>query len=196
MQPYILSSLPCLWRIEVPARRYHSFQLNYQLWYLLGCRHAFIRRWVCCLMTSFTAINFLYGTVIIPRVYLKQSILSRALCFETTIAAIHYIKWTGFTSRTAAQKMKFSLEDFFSKCDQIHRKLRLWSHLLKRSLMKTSFFVHWTFEGYCVYLRKAIATPTFLRYLFFCRTSGCNFCLTGTELCNHSFMMNVLIWPE
>ena len=32
-----------------------------------------------------------------------------------------------------AQKMKFSIKDFFSKCDQIRRKLRIWSHLLKKS---------------------------------------------------------------
>ena len=33
--------------------------------------------------------------------------------------------------------MKFSNKDFFSKCDQIRsRKLRIWSHLLKKSLMK------------------------------------------------------------
>ena len=32
-----------------------------------------------------------------------------------------------------AQKMKFSIQDFFRKCDQIHRKLRIWSHLLKKS---------------------------------------------------------------
>ena len=30
--------------------------------------------------------------------------------------------------------MKFSIKDFFSKCDQIRRKLRIWSHLLKKSL--------------------------------------------------------------
>ena len=30
--------------------------------------------------------------------------------------------------------------DFFSKCDQIRRKLRIWSHLLKKSLMKNFFF--------------------------------------------------------
>ena len=35
-----------------------------------------------------------------------------------------------------AQKMKFSIKDFFRKCDQIHRKLRIWSHLLKKSLME------------------------------------------------------------
>ena len=32
-----------------------------------------------------------------------------------------------------AQKMKFSFKDFFRKCDQIRRKLRIWSHLLKKS---------------------------------------------------------------
>ena len=35
-----------------------------------------------------------------------------------------------------AQKMKFSFNDFFSKRDQICRKLRIWSHLLKKSLME------------------------------------------------------------
>ena len=29
-----------------------------------------------------------------------------------------------------AQKMKFFIKDFFSKCDQIRRKLWIWSHLL------------------------------------------------------------------
>ena len=29
-----------------------------------------------------------------------------------------------------AQKIKFSIEDFYSKSDQIRRKLRIWSHLL------------------------------------------------------------------
>ena len=34
-----------------------------------------------------------------------------------------------------AQKMKFSVNDFINKRDQIRRKLRIWSHLLKKSLM-------------------------------------------------------------
>ena len=29
--------------------------------------------------------------------------------------------------------MNFSIKDFFSKCDQIRRKVRVWSHLLKKS---------------------------------------------------------------
>ena len=30
--------------------------------------------------------------------------------------------------------------DFFCKGDQIHRKLQIWSHLLKKSIMKNFFF--------------------------------------------------------
>ena len=36
--------------------------------------------------------------------------------------------------------MKFSIKDFFSKCDQILRKLRIWSHLLNKSLMENLIF--------------------------------------------------------
>ena len=39
-----------------------------------------------------------------------------------------------------AQKMKFSIMDFFSKCDQIRRKLRIWSHLLKKSVIENFVF--------------------------------------------------------
>ena len=39
-----------------------------------------------------------------------------------------------------AQKMKFSNMDFFSKCDQICKKLHIWSHLLKKSLMENFIF--------------------------------------------------------
>ena len=36
--------------------------------------------------------------------------------------------------------MKFSIKDFFSKCDQIRWKLGIWSHLLKKSLMENFIF--------------------------------------------------------
>ena len=39
-----------------------------------------------------------------------------------------------------AQKMKLFIKDFFSKCDQIFRKLRIWSHLQKKFLMENSSF--------------------------------------------------------
>ena len=39
-----------------------------------------------------------------------------------------------------AQKMKFSIKDFISKCERIHRKLRIWSRLLKKSLIENFIF--------------------------------------------------------
>ena len=38
------------------------------------------------------------------------------------------------------QKLKFSTKNFFSKCDQIRRKLRIFSHLLNKSLMENFIF--------------------------------------------------------
>ena len=40
--------------------------------------------------------------------------------------------------------MKFSISDFFSKCDQIRSLLRIWQHLLKKSLMENFIFVLYT----------------------------------------------------
>ena len=36
--------------------------------------------------------------------------------------------------------MKFSIKDFFSKSKQIHSFMRIWSHLLKKSLMENFIF--------------------------------------------------------
>ena len=35
---------------------------------------------------------------------------------------------------------KFFIKDFFHKCDQVRRKLRIWSHLLKKYLMENFIF--------------------------------------------------------
>ena len=37
--------------------------------------------------------------------------------------------------------MKFSIKDFFSKCDQIRSFLRIWSHLLKKFWMESFIFL-------------------------------------------------------
>ena len=54
------------------------------------------------------------------------------------------LKVTGLIYRikkaNTAQKMKFSIKDFFRKCEQIRRKLRIWSNLLKKPLMKKLIF--------------------------------------------------------
>ena len=51
------------------------------------------------------------------------------------------------------KKMKVSIENFFSKCDQIHKKLWIWSHFLKKSLMKIfNFLCNVTFIIFVVVL--------------------------------------------
>ena len=35
---------------------------------------------------------------------------------------------------------KFSMKDFFNKCDEIRKFLRIWSHLLKKSLIENFIF--------------------------------------------------------
>ena len=39
-----------------------------------------------------------------------------------------YIRVRTFSFVNTSQKMKFSIKDFFSKCDQIQRTLQIWSH--------------------------------------------------------------------
>ena len=43
-------------------------------------------------------------------------------------------------AKRTAQKMKFFMNNFFSKCDQIHSFLRIWSHLPKNCLMEKLIF--------------------------------------------------------
>ena len=73
----------------------------------------------------------------------------------------------------AVQKMKFSIKDFFSKCDQVRRKLRISSHLLKKSLMEILIFcaVHCVYKmDFHLRLRKRKSKITFLPYWLILRT--------------------------
>ena len=57
------------------------------------------------------------------------------------------------TKHAAKKKLKFSINDFFSKCDQIRRYLRIWLHLLKNSLMENFIFCVVTFSCHSSILR-------------------------------------------
>ena len=46
----------------------------------------------------------------------------------------------GYNWWSLHKKMMFSLKDFFSKCDQIRNFLRIWSHLIKKSLKENFTF--------------------------------------------------------
>ena len=67
--------------------------------------------------------------------------------------------------------MKFAIKDFFSKRDQIRWKLRIWSNLLKKSLMANFTFcaVRLTinkiyFETVCLTLRIIRTLENFSKY--------------------------------
>ena len=50
------------------------------------------------------------------------------------------------------QKIKSSIKDFFSKGNQIRRKLQIWSNLLKKSLMENFIFWAVYFTIFLVYV--------------------------------------------
>ena len=47
------------------------------------------------------------------------------------------------------------MKDFFGKCDQSRRKLRIWLHLLNKSLMENLFFVQYAMCNVSVFLEKS-----------------------------------------
>ena len=68
---------------------------------------------------------------------MQQQAFSEVFLFQGHIYNIKSLEPSckqSFVTYTA-QKMKFFIKDFFSECDQIRSFLRIWSHLLKKSLM-------------------------------------------------------------
>ena len=51
-----------------------------------------------------------------------------------------FLSYTRGVLSTTAQKMKLSIKDFFSKCNQICSFLKIWLHLPKKSLTKNFIF--------------------------------------------------------
>ena len=62
-----------------------------------------------------------------------------------------------FAQSYTAQKMMFSIKDFFSKCDQIRSFLRIWSHLLKKSVMENFIFCAVLSNNFCWVVCKMFA---------------------------------------
>ena len=62
----------------------------------------------------------------------------RSFSILTVTSSTFKTGWQHLTN--TAQKIKFSIKYFFNKCDQIPRKLQIWSHLVKKSLMENFIF--------------------------------------------------------
>ena len=62
-----------------------------------------------------------------------------------------------------AHKMKFSIKDFFSECDQIRSFLRIWSHLLKQSLMENFIFCDVYISTNCISITSILTFQVLLK---------------------------------
>ena len=83
------------------------------------------------LSMKFSLLNLIFTVPVDWLIVLLKSILE---------SREQYVNLPGHSLSVPSQNMKFSIKDFFSECDQIHRKLRFWSHLLKKSLMENFIF--------------------------------------------------------
>ena len=97
---------------------------------------------VLCFLWSFHIRNLLYGKVF----YLQSYVF---IIFSVWfLLKIH-----------CTQKMKFFIQDFFSKCDQIRSLLRIWSHLLKKSLMENLTFCKRYFQNALIMIMYQSENP-------------------------------------
>ena len=71
----------------------------------------------------------------------RTDFIKNQLTIGNVILSLNHIAAKKYYLDTfTAQKIKFSVKDFFSKYDHIRRKLRIWSHLLKKTLMENFIF--------------------------------------------------------
>ena len=87
------------------------------------------------------------------------------------------------------QKMKFSMKDFFSICDQIRRKLQIWSHLLKKSFMESlsssALTIPLSYFNYVIVLNSFFSQQkhiTLLKMLFAWDISGNHLTLENNHI--------------
>ena len=110
-----------------------SFTLAYLfLWWII--------RIACpCFGRSFILIVLAHGIMLklLKQSWIKSN-LKKRLC-----TVYSYVFWNFILNKFyfTAQKVKFHIKDLVSKCDQIPSFLRVWSHLLKKSLMENFIFL-------------------------------------------------------
>ena len=99
-----------------------------------------------------------------------------------------------------ARKIKFSIKDFFSKCDQIRSFLWIWPHLLKKSLMENFIFCAYVWGMEC-HKRIASLWTNLLILIFnnFEYNFEYNFflvfiCITMSNQRSHPMEANKLLW--
>ena len=78
--------------------------------------------------------------------YMGEGVAQKHTCvYKGTRASLGFLH--------TAQRMKSSIKNFFSNCDQIRRNLRIWSHLMEKSLMENFIFCAVNLEVFRVRFR-------------------------------------------
>ena len=83
--------------------------------------------------------------------------------------------------KSTAQKMKFSIIDFFGKRDQIRNFLRIWSYLLRKFLMENFTFCAVKFG------KNKIMTTKKPSYLLMNNVDEIQFCINSIIILFYSF---------
>ena len=119
----------------------------------------------------------------LPPFLLKKFLLWSAFLVNNVLGKENATQWNiSYWRKITAQKMKFSIKDFFSICDQIHSFLRIWSHLLKKSSMEN--FIFCAVNG--LKLKKSLEIQ--LKIEFLTPNNGSEKCLEKTQ--------SWVLWPN
>ena len=89
------------------------------------------------LSSSSHSISLFFVLIDFSYYYEQTANQCKILCHKTKF---HITLVRNMSPQFSAQKLKFSIMDFLIKYDQIRRKLWLWSHLPKKSLMEKFIF--------------------------------------------------------
>ena len=102
-----------------------------------------------CLSAIFFTCTFSINSFCLPNFpqfghFALRSISSVSTSLTICAKVLHFTNSSSFCKlrglAPSAQKMIFSITDFFTECDQIRSFLRIWSHLWKRRVMENPIF--------------------------------------------------------
>ena len=120
-----------------PCRVYRASIFSYQ--FSISCIQGLLAYPVSCIFDFY---HRQLAESLILFVYQKMLICSKTISYFPK-----FFNNFMLIARSTAQKVQFFIKDFFSRCDQIRRKLRIWSHLLKKSLMQNFIFCAMAYFG-------------------------------------------------
>ena len=99
---------------------------------------SFFKKWLCCHWNILCLVS-IHPVFVCCLGYILKQIFYATFCLISKLFNLSKIIFNSAVT-PSAQKMRFSIKDFFSKCDHIRRKLRIWSHVPKKSLMENFIF--------------------------------------------------------